>query len=157
MKNTVSNTRNFTAKICVMAEKKIEKKSYVVLQDALFEKDGSGAYKPKVMAKEGMTTLKKHSTKLVVMCINSSVEDITSLLKNNDIPFDKVIKAEEDFDFFIMGDERSIKTWSWESALSDIGYKLSHDPDNKPNMQEKADNSLESFFRKENERCQRIK
>lgn len=139
-----------------MAEKKvqkIEKKAYVVMQDALFEKDGTGAYKPREMAKEGMTTLKKHSTSLVVLCTDSSVEDVTSLLTKNDIPHDKVIKLEESFDFIITGDDSCVKAWSWTGALSDIGWKLTHEPENKENTQQRADNSLEHFFKKAKESC----
>ncbi len=134
-------------------EKKIVKKAYAVMQDALFEKDGTGAYKPKEMAKEGMTTLKKHSTSLVVVCTDSSEEDIKSLLTKNDIPFDKVIKLGENFDFLITGDDNCVKAWSWTSALSDIGWKLTHEPENKPNTQQQADNSLEQFFRRAKEEC----
>lgn len=136
-----------------MAEKKIVKKAYAVMQDALFEKDGTGAYKPREMAKEGMTTLKKHSTKLTVVCTDSSVEDMTDLLQKNSIPFDKVIKLDENFDFIIMGENSSVRAYSWDGALSDIGWKLSHEPQSKPNMQEKADNSLEHFFKKAKGEC----
>lgn len=134
-------------------EKKIEKKSYAVMQDALFEKDGTGAYKPKEMAKEGMTTLKKHSTSLVVVCTDSSIEDVTTLLTKNDIPHDKVIKLDENFDFLVTGDGNCVKAWSWTSALSDIGWKLTHEKENKENTQQKADNSLEQFFKKAKESC----
>ena len=134
-------------------EKKIVKKAYAVMQDALFEKDGTGAYKPKEMAKEGMTTLKKHSTSLVVVCTDSSEEDIKSLLTKNDIPFDKVVKLEENFDFLVTGDDNCVKAWSWTGALSDIGWKLTHEPENKPNTQQQADNSLEQFFKKAKEGC----
>lgn len=136
-----------------MAEKKIEKKAYAVMQDALFEKDGTGAYKPKEMAKEGMTTLKKHATNLVVVCTDSSVEDVKTLLTKNDIPHDKVIKLEENFDFIITGDDNCVKAWSWTGALSDIGWKLTHGQENKENTQQKADNSLEQFFKKAKESC----
>lgn len=134
-------------------EKKIVKKAYAVMQDALFEKDGTGAYKPKEMAKEGMTTLKKHSTSLIVVCTDSSVEDVKGLLEKNDIPHDKVIKMEENFDFLVTGDENCVKAWSWTGALEDIGWKLTHEPENKPNMQQKADNSLEHFFKQAKENC----
>lgn len=151
MKNRVLFLYNFTAKFLVMAEKtdkKIVKKAYAVMQDALFEKDGTGAYKPREMAKEGMTTLKKHSTKLIVVCTDSSIEDMTDLLTKNDIPHDKVIKLDETFDFIIMGEDNTVRAYSWEGALSDIGWKLTHEPEHKPDMQQKADNSLEHFFRK---------
>ena len=134
-------------------EKKIVKKAYAVMQDALFEKDGTGAYKPKELAKEGMTTLKKHATNLVVVCTDSSVEDVTTLLTKNDIPHDKVIKLEESFDFIITGDDNCVKAWSWTGALSDIGWKLTHEPENKENAQQKTDNSLEQFFKKAKESC----
>ena len=133
-----------------MAEKsnKIPKKSYAVMQDALFEKDGTGAYKPREMAKEGMTSLKKHATSLIVVCTDSSVEDVTELLKKNDIPHDKVIKLEESFDFIVTGDDNCVKAWSWKSALEDIGWKLKNEPDQKPDAQEQADKSLEHWFKK---------
>lgn len=134
-------------------EQKIVKKAYAVMQDALFEKDGTGAYKPKEMAKEGMNTLKKHSTSLTVICTDSSIEDVKTLLTKNDIPYDKVIKLEEDFDFLVTGDENCVKAWSWTSALSDIGWKLTHEPESKRNTQEQADNSLEQFFKKAKESC----
>ena len=136
-----------------MAEKKIIKKAYAVLQDALFEKDGTGAYRPREMAKEGMTTLKKHSTSLIVVCTDSSIEDVTALLTKNEIPYDKVTKMEDQFDFIILGEENSVRAYSWEGALSDIGWKLSHEPKTKPNTQEQADNSLEHFFKKAKESC----
>ena len=136
-----------------MAEKKIIKKAYAVLQDALFEKDGTGAYRPREMAKEGMTTLKKHSTSLIVVCTDSSIEDVTALLTKNEIPYDKVTKMEDQFDFIILGEENSVRAYSWEGALSDIGWKLSHEPKTKPNTQEQADYSLEHFFKKAKESC----
>lgn len=129
-------------------EKKIMKKAYAVMQDALFDKDGTGAYKPREMAKEGMTTLKKHATNLVVVCTDSSVEDMTDLLTKNSIPFDKVIKLEENFDFIIMGDDNTVRAYSWRGALEDVGWKLTHEPENKPDLQQQADNSLEHFFKK---------
>ncbi len=129
-------------------EKKIVKKAYAVMQDALFDKDGTGAYKPREMAKEGMTTLKKHATNLVVVCTDSSVEDMTDLLTKNSIPFDKVIKLEENFDFIIMGDDNTVRAYSWRGALEDVGWKLTHEPENKPDLQQQADNSLEHFFKK---------
>lgn len=134
-------------------DKKIVKKAYAVMQDALFDKDGTGAYKPREMAKEGMTTLKKHSTKLIVVCTSSSAEDMEELLKKNEIPYDKVIKLDETFDFIIMGEDDTVRAYSWTGALSDIGWKLTHEPENKPNMQEQADNSLEHFFKKAKESC----
>lgn len=133
--------------------KEIVKKAYAVMQDALFEKDGTGAYKPREMAKEGMTTLKKHSTMLTVVCTDSSIEDVKSLLEKNDIPFDKVVKLEENFDFIVTGDNSCVKAWTWEGALSDIGWKLSHEPEVRPDMQQRADNSLENFFKRESEKC----
>ena len=134
-------------------EKKIVKKAYAVMQDALFDKDGTGAYKPREMAKEGMTTLKKHSTKVVVVCTTSSAEDMEELLKKNEIPYDKVVKLDETFDFIIMGEDDTVRAYSWTGALNDIGWKLTHEPENKPNMQEQADNSLEHFFKKAKESC----
>lgn len=134
-------------------ETKIAKKAYAVMQDALFEKDGSGAYKLKDMAKEGMTTLKKHSTNLIVVCTDSSVEDVKTLLEKNDVPHDKVVKLEEDFDFLVTGDDNCIKAWSWTSALSDIGWKLKNEPEKKENDQQRADNSLDQFFKKAKESC----
>lgn len=134
-------------------EKKIVKKSYAVMQDALFEKDGTGAYKPREMAKEGMTTLKKHSTNLVVVCTDSSIEDVKGLLDKNDIPYDKVIKMDADFDFIVTGDDSCVKAWTWKGALEDIGWKLTHEPENKPNMQQQADNSLEHFFKNAKKGC----
>ena len=138
-----------------MAEKtkKIPKKAYAVMQDALFEKDGTGAYKPREMAKEGMTSLKKHATNLVVVCTDSSEDDIKTLLDKNEIPYDKVIKLEENFDYIVTGDDNCVKAWSWDSALSDIGWKLSHEPEAKPDTQKKADSSLERFFKKAKDQC----
>ena len=141
-----------------MAEKttKIPKKAYAVMQDALFEKDGTGAYKPREMAKEGMTSLKKHATSLVVVCTDSSVEDVTGLLKKNEIPYDKVVKLEETFDFIVTGDDNCVKAWSWTSALSDIGWKLKHEPESKPDTQKQADMSLEHFFKNAENTCKCI-
>lgn len=138
-----------------MAEKskKIPKKAYAVMQDALFEKDVTGAYKPREMAKEGMTSLKKHATSLVVVCTDSSAEDVTGLLDKNGIPYDKVIKLDESFDFIVTGDDNCVKAWSWTSALSDIGWKLTHEPEGKPDTQRQADDSLERFFRKVSKDC----
>lgn len=133
--------------------KKIVKKAYAVMQDALFEKDGTGAYKPKEMAKEGMTTLKKHSTSLTVVCTDSSIEDVKTLLDKNDIQHDKVIKLDADFDFLVTGDDNCVKAWSWTSALSDIGWKLTHEPEQKQDTQQKADNSLEQFFKNAKKGC----
>lgn len=148
VKNHVQLVLNFTAKFPTMAEKKIVKKAYAVMQDALFEKDGTGAYKPREMAKEGMNTLKKHSTNLIVICTDSSKEDMTDLLSKNGIPFDKVTKLDESFDFIIMGEDNTVRAYTWEGALENIGWKLTHEPEHKPDLQQKADSSLEHFFKK---------
>ena len=138
----------FTENFCNMAEtkqKKIEKKAYAIMQEALFEKQADGSYSVRDMAKEGMTTLKKHSTNLVVVCTDSSIEDVTELLKKNEIPHDKVIKMEEKFDYLVTGKEQSVSVWSWESALDDLGWKVSHkeEPEDK---QKKADKSFGRWF-----------
>lgn len=139
-----------------MAEKKIEKKAYGVLQDALFEKDSQGAYKPLDMAKEGMATLKKHATQVTVICTDSSIEDVESLLKKNEIPYDKVIKLEEKIDFLVTGKDNAVHAYSWPGALDDIGYKLSREQKvEKKSDQQKSDSALEHWFSKEKERiCQ---
>lgn len=140
-----------------MAEKKIEKKSYGVFQDALFHKGDDGSYKPLEMAKEGMTTLKKHATQVTVICTESSVEDVEDLLKKNEIPYDKVVKIEEKMDYVVTGKDNSIKAYSWVSALDDIGYKLSQEKVEKKNDQKKADSALENWFREESKKvCQCI-
>lgn len=135
-----------------MAEKKIEKKSYGVFQDALFHKGDDGSYKPLEMAKEGMTTLKKHATQVTVICTESSVEDVEDLLKKNEIPYDKVVKIEEKMDYVVTGKDNSIKAYSWVSALDDIGYKLSQEKVEKKNDQKKADSALENWFREESKK-----
>ncbi len=148
--------RNFVAKQKAMTDntsKKIPKKAYAVMQDALFEKAGDGSYKAREMAKEGMTSLKKHATSLTVVCTDSSIEDVTALLKKNDIPYDKVIRIEDHFDYIVMGNDNSIRAWSWTGALEDIGWKLKNEPENKPDAQKKADNSLEHFFKKVKDTC----
>ena len=138
-----------------MAEKKIEKKAYGIFQDALFEKQSDGSYKPLDMAKEGMTTLKKHATQLTVVCTESSVEDVESLLKKNEIPYDKVIKLEEKIDFIVTGKDNAVHTYNWPSALDDIGYKLSREQKvEKKSEQQKSDSALEHWFIKEKEKCQ---
>lgn len=138
-----------------MAEKKIEKKAYGIFQDALFEKQSDGSYKPLDMAKEGMTTLKKHATQLTVVCTESSVEDVESLLKKNEIPYDKVIKLEEKIDFIVTGKDNAVHTYNWPSALDDIGYKLSREQKvEKKSEQQKSDSALEHWFSKEKEKCQ---
>ena len=154
MKNTVKIILNFTAKFPIMAEKKIEKKSYGVFQDALFERQDDGSYKPLDMAKEGMTTLKKHATQLTVICTESSVEDVENLLKKNEIPYDKCIKLDEKVDFLVTGKDNAVHTYSWPGALDDIGYKLSREQKiEKKSDQQKADNSLEHWFKKAKESC----
>ena len=158
MKKAVQNSLNFTENFRVMAEKhhkKIEKKAYAILQEALFEKQGDGSYGVKDMAKEGMTTLKKHSTSLVVVCTDSSIEDVTELLKKNEIPHDKVIRLEEKFDYLLTGKEQSVSVWSWESALDDLGWKVSHkkgdaEPEDK---QKKADKSFGRWFDEQVKSC----
>ena len=137
-----------------MAEKKIEKKAYGVVQDALFEKQGDGSYKPLDMAKEGMTTLKKHATQLTVICTDSSVEDVENLLKKNEIPYDKVIKLDEKFDFLVTGkDSNTVQTYSWPSALDDISYKLSREQKvEKKDDQQKCDSALSRWFKDEKNR-----
>lgn len=137
-----------------MTEKKIEKKSYGVFQDALFEKNDKGAYEPLDMAKEGMTTLKKHATQLTVICTESSVEDVENLLKKNEIPYDKCIKLDEKVDFLVTGKDNAVHTYSWPGALDDIGYKLSREQKiEKKSDQQKTDNSLEHWFKKAKEQC----
>ena len=138
-----------------MAEKKIEKKAYGVVQDALFEKQSDGSYKPLDMAKEGMTTLKKHATQLTVICTDSSVEDVENLLKKNEIPYDKVIKLEEKIDFLVTGKgSNTVQTYSWPSALDDIGYKLSREQKvEKKDDQKKCDSALDRWFKNEKDKC----
>lgn len=134
---------------------KIEKKSYAILQEALFEKDGNGSYSPREMAKEGMTTLKKHSTSLIVVCTSSSVEDVTALLKKNDIPYDKVVKMEATFDYLVTGKDQSVSVYSWESALDDLGWKVSHQKgdDKAEDKQKKADKSFGRWFDEQLKKC----
>lgn len=135
--------------------KKIEKKSYAVLQEALFGKDADGSYSPREMAKEGMTTLKKHSTSLVVVCTDSSVDDVTALLKKNGIPYDKVIRMEEKFDYLVTGKDQSVSVYSWESALDDLSWKVSHKKgDEEPeDKQKKADKSFGRWFDEQASKC----
>ena len=137
-----------------MAEKKIVKKAYAVMQDALFEKDGTGAYKPREMAKEGMTTLKKHATQLTVICTDSSIDDVEALLKKNGIPYDKVIRMEEKMDFIVTGKDNAVHTYSWPGVLDDIGYKLSREQKvEKKSDQSKCDSALDHWFKKEADKC----
>ncbi len=137
-----------------MADKKIEKKAYGIFQDALFKKGDDGAYKPLEMAKEGMTTLKKHSTQLTVICTDSSVEDVESLLKKNEIPYDKVIKLEEKVDFLVTGEENAVSVYRWLGALDNIGYKLSQERRvEKKSDQKKADDSFEGWLKRQTGDC----
>ena len=147
---------NFTENFCTMAEtkqKKIEKKAYAVMQDALFEKDESGSYSVREMAKEGMTTLKKHSTQLTVICTESSVEDVTELLTKNEIPHDKVIKLEEHFDFLVTGEDNSVRAYSWTGALDDLGWKQAREPKKPEDKQKKADKSFSHWFDEQVKNC----
>lgn len=138
-----------------MAEKKIEKKAYGVVQDALFEKQSDGSYKPLDMAKEGMTTLKKHATQLTVICTDSSVEDVENLLKKNGIPYDKVIRLEEKVDFLVTGKDNTFSCYTWPSVLSSIGYELSRDQKiEKKDDQKKCDSALSHWFDNEKAKCQ---
>lgn len=138
-----------------MADKKIEKRSYGIFQDALFEKGQDGAYKPLDMAKEGMTTLKKHATQLTVICTDSSVEDVEDLLKKNGIPYDKVIRLEDKIDFIVTGKDNAVHTYSWPGALDDIGYKLSREQKvEKKSEQQRSDSALEHWFNEESRKCQ---
>lgn len=130
-----------------MSEKKIEKKSYGVFQDALFTRQDDGSYKPLDMAKEGMTTLKKHATQVTVICTESSIEDVENLLKKNDIPYDKIVKLEEKIDFIVTGKDNAVHTYSWTGALDDIGYKLSREQKvEKKSDQQKTDSALTRWF-----------
>jgi len=133
-----------------MAKEKIEKKAYGIFQDALFEKESDGSYKPLEMAKEGMTTLKKHATQLTVICTDSSVEDVENLLKKNSIPYDKVIKLEEKIDFIVTGKDNAVHTYTWPGALDDIGYKLVREKKvEKKDDQQRTDSAMEHWFKKE--------
>lgn len=135
-------------------KKKIEKKAFGIMQEALFQKDGDGSYTVREMAKEGMATLKKHSTQLTVFCTDSSVEDVTELLKKNEIPYDKVVKLEEKFDYLVTGKEQSVSVYSWESALDDLGWKISHKKDEEPeDKQKKADKSFSRWFDEQVKNC----
>ncbi len=138
-----------------MAEKtqKIEKKAYAVLQEALFEKDAQGAYKAVDLAKEGMTTLKKHATELTVVCTESTVDDITDLLKKNDIPYGKVVKMEVPFDIIVTGKDNSVQAYSWTGALDNIGWKLKKEPKDKEADQKKTDSAFENWFKKQTKGC----
>ena len=161
MKKLIPFFPNFEAKFlwhilkeAIMAEKKIEKKAYGVVQDALFEKQSDGSYKPLDMAKEGMTTLKKHATQLTVICTDSSVEDVENLLKKNEIPYDKVIKLEEKVDFLVTGKDNAVHTYTWPGALDDIGYKLNREQKvEKKDDQKKCDSALDHWFKNEKAKC----
>ena len=124
------------------------------MQEALFEKQSDGSYKPLDLAKEGMTTLKKHATQLTVICTDSSIEDVEGMLKKNDIPYDKVIKLEEKVDFLVTGKENAVHTYTWPGALDDIGYKLNREQKvEKKDDQKKCDSALDHWFKKESEKC----
>jgi len=114
--------------------KKIEKKAYAVMQDALFEKDESGSYSVREMAKEGMTTLKE-------------------LLTKNEIPHDKVIKLEEHFDFLVTGEDNSVRAYSWTGALDDLGWKQAREPKKPEDKQKKADKSFSHWFDEQVKNC----
>lgn len=157
VKKHVPNTLNFEAKFSkyhIMAEKKIEKKAYGVVQEALFEKQSDGSYKPIDMAKEGMTTLKKHATQVTVICTDSSIEDVEGMLKKNEIPYDKVIKLDEKVDYLVTGKDNNFSVYSWPSVLSSIGYELSRDQKiEKKNDQQKCDSALDHWFKNEKAKC----
>ncbi len=137
-----------------MAKEKIEKKAYGIFQDALFEKESDGSYKPLEMAKEGMTTLKKHATQLTVICTDSSVEDVENLLKKNSIPYDKVIKLEEKIDFIVTGKDNAVHTYTWPGALDDIGYKLVREKKvEKKDDQQRTDSAMEHWFKEQAKLC----
>ena len=146
---------NFTENFCTMAEtkqKKIEKKAYAVMQDALFEKDESGSYSVREMAKEGMTTLKKHSTQLTVILKDES-RYVFELLTKNEIPHDKVIKLEEHFDFLVTGEDNSVRAYSWTGALDDLGWKQAREPKKPEDKQKKADKSFSHWFDEQVKNC----
>lgn len=129
------------------SKKRPEKKAFGVMQEALLEKASDGSYSVREMAKEGMTTLKKHSTQLIVFCTSSSVEDVTDFLQKNDIPYDKVVKLEEQFDYLVTGKDQSVSVYNWEGALDDLGWKISHKKDEEPeDKQKKADKSFGRWF-----------
>lgn len=135
-------------------KKKIEKKAFGILQEALFEKDANGAYALRDMAKEGMTTLKKHSTQLTVFCTDSSIEDVTELLKKNDVPFDKVVKLEDKIDYLVTGKDQGVSLYNWESALSDLGWKISHhQPEEPKDKQKQADKTFGHWFDQQVKNC----
>ncbi len=129
---------------------KVENKAYGIFQDALFEKDDKGAYKAIDMAKEGMTTLKKHAKQLTVICNESSIEDVEALLKKNEIPYDKVIKLDAEINFLVTGKDNAVTSYNWLSALDDIGYKLSREKKvEKKNDQQKADASFDRWLKEQ--------
>lgn len=126
---------------------KVENKAYGVFQDALFDKDDKGSYKAIDMAKEGMTTLKKHAKQITVICTETSIEDMKNLLDKNEIPYDKVIKLEEEINFLVTGKDNAVHTYNWLSALDDIGYKLTREKKvEKKNDQQKADASFDRWL-----------
>ena len=141
------------ANLYIMADK-IQKKAYGIFQEALFEKGDDGAYKPLDMAKEGMTTLKKHATQVTVLCTDSSVEDIEALLKKNHIPYDKIVKIDEKIDFILTGKDNAVHTYTWTGALDDIGYKLNREKKiEKKSDQQRSDSSLEHWFNERKKEC----
>lgn len=128
--------------------KNVEKKAYGIFQDSLFEKDDKGSYKPIDMAKEGMTTLKKHAKQLTVICTESSIEDVENMLKKNEIPYDKVIKLDAEINFLVTGRDNAVTSHNWLSALDDIGYKLSRERKvEKKSDQQKADASFDRWLK----------
>lgn len=101
------------------------------------------------MAKEGMTTLKKHATQLTVICTDSSVEDVENMLKKNEIPYDKVIKLDEKLDFIVTGKGNNVEVYNWLDALDNIGWKLSREKKQESKSdQQKADASFDRWLKK---------
>lgn len=133
-------------------KKEAKKQSYAIMQDAIFEKDDKGSYQPIDMAKEGMNTLKSHSTKLTVICNESSESDMKALLDKNEITYDEVKKIDAEFESIIGGKKDFNLSGSWTGLLSNIGWELSHEKKTE-DKQKKADSSFEQFFKHCIENC----
>lgn len=129
---------------------KPKKQSYSVMQDALFNK-GANGLQPMEAAKEGMTTLKKNSTKLTVICTDNSEDEIKAALKENEIPFDNTIKIEP-AEIYIFG-KNSNNCNNWLDMLNNLGYQLSRGENKNEDLQKKADSSFSSWFKKQEKNC----
>ena len=124
----------------------IPKKKIGIMQEAVLQQDGEGSWSLKDNAKEALTTLSKHSEKIIVYATVSSEEDVRKILDKNSVPYDEVKKLEGDAEFVITGkNSQSVNNWeTW--TMSSIGEQLTRQDPKPEDTQKKFNKGIGAWL-----------